>query len=295
MPFRLDEKFAETSISLPVSTGRRGNNLAFIEALKYDTCVKHLTIAPDSWPQHDINALVESLSANRGVTELELNKCSLTPILMEGLVNILKRNTTIKILNFATPNIALAVWTRFCDDLEYYHFTTLRISEFPLKESFIDILDKSLGSNQTINTLSFVGVSMGATFENMCTLLEGNRMIERLELHHSMHRYTPITKLNSVLKANFLKSIEMINPFLDWPHVAEGFYTNTSLEELTMRGYPFEAKHMRKLLKKNRTLRKLDLSENRILARLDFGGNTTLKELSVLECHGLSLARIAED
>ena len=252
------------------------------------------------WKQDAINSLVESLSANESITELNLDNFNWTLPFMEGLVKILKRNKYIKRLVIQKQfgsffAMSKDTWARFCDGLEYYNIHTLELGCFNFDERRLNDFNNGIKYNQSIKSLIFTyEVFSGQTFENLCNMLAFNPTIEELQLIRCFNRYGhQYTHFKQVLKANYLKKLTINNSYLNTGNfcmISKGLKHNKSITELNLPSNLLDWVELGKILLKNRSIKKLDLNDNQIanVADLKLAEISTLTELSVVNCRGLT-------
>lgn len=297
-PFRLADDFETTSISFS-NTMLVPLLHPLLDALKYSVSVNTLELTPMGWPKEDVHALVECLAVNKGITTLKISYWSPTLLFMEGLVKILKINTTIKRLEFQGSAIKPPVWERFCDGLEYYSIKILALCFVGLTDDDTKLFFDNLKYNQSIKELWFTNESMFGSLATFCKMLATNNSIEHLFFQNCLSAINAdLGELNVVLKENFLKRLSLpqsLHHGNSLNKIADALKVNTSIMELSLTGNYLDPAIIGEIMATNRTIKKLDLSNTRPLTHLQLGSNPVVEEISFAYCYELCTSEIVRE
>jgi hypothetical protein len=304
-PYNFADKFDEP-ISLPLVQGDKEHLMGLINALKDNSSVKKLIFSPYIWKPDEVRVLADSLSENRGVTEIQFQSFGFVLEFVEYFVRILKRNKSIKSILFARSRFPLDAWTRFCDGLEYYSISRLYVEGLKVTEQQMATFCEGIKFNQTITSLSFTEEPFpGKSFNILCTMLASNPTIGTLELRQCGNNNERMDHqaMNQIFKANYLKILRLFSCGLFGSNlklISTELQNNTSITELSLAADAINVAEVGIILQNNKTIKKLDLSYIEVLKEhnirdLGLGYNKTLTDLSVAHSYNLSLAILFEE
>lgn len=195
----------------------------------------------------------------------------------------------------------------FSDNMEHYNIEELIISRSRLfnEQPFSEVLLNGLRSaNRSIKKIKISESKylQEQGFAYLCKIMAANRITEFSCVGYTTTESTmDLISFNEVIKANHIKKLRIQGNgigSINLAMISEELQTNTSLTDLMLFTLDLDFKTLGSILTKNKTIRRLEVSNTRYSADseqvsfLNLGSNTTITDLILAPFKGLDLAAL---